>query len=393
MGKYDFDKITDRRGTWSEKWNIKENELPMWVADMDFETAPEIKEALLDRLKTGAYGYSYVPDEWYDAYISWWKRRHGLEMHKEELIFSTGVIPTVSSSVRRLTATNENVVILSPVYNIFYNCIVNNGARVLESKLIIKGGKWEIDFKDLEKKLSDPQTSLLLFCNPHNPVGRIWSADELMLIGDMCRKYGVTVISDEVHCDIADPEKSYVPFAKASKTCRDISITAIAPTKAFNIAGMVTSAVFVPDKFLRHKVWRQLNTDECAEPSFLAVTAAVSAFNKGEDWLNEMNEYVYGNKCFAESFIAENIPDAKVIHPEATYLIWVDCTRIAKSGRDLAHFIRKETGLFVSYGELYGTGGEGFLRINLACPKSMVKDGMERLKEGIGIYRMKYCGE
>lgn len=387
MGKYNFDKVIDRKSSWAIKWDIKDGELPMWVADMDFETAPEVKEALVERLGVGAYGYTYIPDEWYDAYISWWKRRHHLNINKDELIFSTGVIPTLSSSVRKLTTPNENVVIMTPVYNVFYNCIVNNGARALESRLIMKDGRWEIDFEDLEQKLSDPQTTLLILCNPHNPVGRIWSKEELIKIGELCYKHRVTVISDEIHCDITDPDKEYVPFAAASDICRDISITALAPSKSFNMAGMATSAAFVPNEFLRHKVWRQINTDECGEPSFLAVTAAIAAFTKGEEWLDELNEYVYGNKCYCEEFITNNIPGVKILHSEATYLIWVDCSDITKGKDDLARFIREKTGLFITRGGQYGPGGEGFLRINLACPRSIVVDGMDRLKKGIELYK------
>ena len=386
MAKYDFDKKLDRSASWSLKWDVKENELPMWVADMDFETAPEIKEALSERLSEGAYGYTIVPDEWYNAYISWWSERHGLSIKKEELIFSTGVIPTISSTVRKLTTPNENVVITTPVYNVFFNCIRNNGARVLESRLIEREDGFFIDFDDLEKKLSDPQTSLFLLCNPQNPSGRIWTKEELSRIGDLCKKYGVTVLSDEIHCDIVDPGKSYVPFASASDVCSEISITAIAPSKAFNMAGMCSSAVFVRDPVLRHKVWRQLNTDECGEPSFLAVTAAIAAFSSGSGWLSEMNDYVYKNKLFAEDFIRRNIPDVRMVHSEATYMIWLDLRDITKGRADLASFIRKHTGLFVSKGEIYGLGGEGHLRINLACPRSTVVDGMERLKKGIEIY-------
>ena len=389
MGKYDFDKKIDRSASWSEKWNVRENELPMWVADMDFEVAPEIRDSLSKRLSEGVYGYSFVPDEWYSAYISWWKIRHHLKIKKEELVFSTGVIPTVSSAVRKFTTPNENVLILSPVYNVFYNCIKNNGARVLESRLIENDGRFEIDFSDLEKKLSDPQTSLLLFCNPHNPTGRIWTKEELEKVGGLCKKHGVIVLSDEIHCDIADPGKEYVPFASASDICREISITAIAPSKAFNMAGMNSSAVFSSNSILRHRIWRQLNTDECGEPGYLAITAAIAAFTKGSDWLDEMNKYVYDNKLFAEDFIRENIKDVDLIHSEATYLIWLDCSRITKGRDDLAGFIRANTGLFVSKGEIYGSGGEGHLRINLACPRETVEDGMERLKKGIEMYVQK----
>lgn len=386
MAKYDFDKKLDRSASWSLKWKVAENELPMWVADMDFETAPEIMEALSKRLSQGAYGYTIVPDEWYNAYISWWKTRHKLDIKKEELVFSTGVIPTISSAVRKFTAPNENVVITTPVYNVFFNCIVNNGARVLESPLLERDGSFFFDFDDLEKKLSDPQTSLLLLCNPQNPSGRIWTKEELSRVGDLCKKYGVIVLSDEIHCDITDPGKEYVPFASASDVCRQISITAIAPSKAFNMAGMCSSAVFASDPVLRHRIWRQLNTDECGEPSFLAITAATAAFTKGSDWLSEMNSYVYENKLFAEDYIKKNIHDVRMIHSEATYMIWLDAGDITKGRADLASFIRKNTGLFISKGEIYGQGGEGHLRINLACPRSMVEDGMERLKKGIKMY-------
>ena len=387
MPKYNFDEILNRRGTNSLKWNVGENELPMWVADMDFRTAPEITEALQKRLALGAYGYSVIPDEWSDAYIHWWKERHHLGIRKEELIFSTGVIPTVSSTVRKLTTPNENVVIQTPVYNIFFNCIVNNGARVLENPLILKDGRWEMDFEDLEKKLADPQTSLMILCNPHNPVGRIWTREELSRVGELCAKYGVTVISDEIHCDIADPGKEYVPFAGVSETCRSISVTAIAPTKCFNIAGLNTSAALIPDRILRHKVWRQLNTDECGEPNFLAVTAAVTAFEKGGEWLDEMNAYVRSNKDYAIDFIRKNIPEIDPLDTEATYLLWADCRKATGPRTDLQKFIRKETGLYVSCGEQYGaTTGQGFLRINLACPRALVEDGMRRLADGIRKY-------
>ncbi|MBQ6462493.1 MAG: aminotransferase class I/II-fold pyridoxal phosphate-dependent enzyme, partial [Pseudobutyrivibrio sp.] len=308
MGKYDFDTPINRRGTDSLKWDVKENELPMWVADMDFQTAPEVREAIADRLAHGVFGYSDLTDEWYQAYQNWWNNRHGLKIEREWLIFSTGVIPSISSIVRKLTTPNEKVIIQTPVYNIFFNSIVNNGCRPLESPLIYKGGNYEMDLADLEKKMADPQASLMILCNPHNPVGRIWNRDELAKVGELAKKYGVTVISDEIHCDITIPGKSYVPFASVSDTCKDVSITCIAPTKCFNIAGMQTSAVVVANPFLRHKVWRGLNTDEVAEPNSFAQVVTEAAFNKGGQWLDEMREYVFANRKIAEDFIEKEIP-------------------------------------------------------------------------------------
>lgn len=383
---YDFDTVINRKNTASLKWDVAENELPMWVADMDFQTAPEIREAIESRAAHGVFGYSVIPDEWYDAYIGWWKNRHGFEMEKDWLIFCTGVIPAISSIVRKITTPAEKVVLMTPVYNIFFNSVLNNGRQVLENKLVYDGKSYHIDFDDLEKKLADPQTTLMLLCNPQNPAGIIWDRETLSRIGELCCKYRVTVISDEIHCDLTDPDCSYIPFASVSEECRSISITCIAPTKAFNIAGLHTAAVSVPDPYLRHKVWRGLNTDEAAEPNAFAVTAAVAAFTKGEKWLDELREYIYENKKYAESYISENIPQIKALPEKATYLMWLDITGTGGSSSQLAEFIRRETGLYISDGKEYGGDGKHFLRMNIACPRSVLKDGLERLKKGIEIF-------
>ncbi len=376
---YEFDAIIDRRGTNSIKWNVKDGELPMWVADMDFRAAPEILQALQARLDHGIFGYGDVTEDWYRAYQSWWQRRHGLTIEKDWLVFTTGVIPAISSSVRRLTAPGENVVIQTPVYNVFYNSILNNGRHVLENPLIYENGTYRMNLEDLERKLSDPQTTLMLLCNPHNPVGRIWERETLAAVGELCKKHHVRVLSDEIHCDITLPGKGYVPFAAASETCKALSVTAIAPTKCFNLAGLQTAAVCVPDPDLRHKIWRQLNTDEVGEPNAFAVCAAVAAFDKGEAWLDELCAYVAENRAFAAAYLAEHAPKLHVVPGEATYLTWVDISRVCPDSRAFADELRAKTGLFVTPGEIYGQTGRGFLRINLACPRSLVADGMQRL--------------
>ena len=379
--RYDFDTVIDRRAPDAVKWNVADGELAMWVADMDFLCAPEIEAALRRRLDHGVFGYADVPTEWYDAYRHWWRERHSLEMAREELIFTTGVIPAISSAVRRLTEPNENVVIQTPVYNIFWNCVVNNGARVLENPLVRRDGEYYIDFADLEKKLAEPQTTLMLLCNPQNPVGRIWTADELAEIGRLAKKHGVTVISDEIHCDITAPGKAYVPFASASDVCREISVTCVAPTKAFNIAGLHTAAVFVADPFLRRKIRRGLNTDEVAEPNVFAVAAAVAAFTEGGAWLDEMREYVFENRRVAEDFIAANVPALRAIRGEATYLLWIDGTRAAHpDGESLAKYIRRAAGVYLSDGAIYGECGRDHLRMNLACPRTVLLDALERIE-------------
>lgn len=381
--KYDFDTITDRRGTGSLKWDVGDNELPMWVADMDFKAAPEITEALSERISHGVFGYSIITKEWYDSYANWWNRRHGLSMDREGLIFCTGVVPAISSIVRKLTTPNENVVIQTPVYNIFFNSIINNGARVLESPLIYENGAYRTDLADLEKKLSDPQTSLMILCNPHNPVGKIWDGDTLAKIGRLCKKYRVTLISDEIHCDLTEPGKEYIPFASVSDDCREVSITCVAPTKAFNLAGMQSAAVYVPDPFLRHKVMRGLNTDEVAEPNSFAALAAITAFTKGEPWLDQAREYICKNRRTASDFIKSNIPQIGVVGQEATYLMWLDISALGTNSVTLAEFIRKETGLYLTAGTEYGKAGDSFLRMNIACPRALLLDGLERLNKGV----------
>ena len=382
--KYDFDTPVDRRGTDSIKWDVKDGELPMWVADMDFVTAPSIIDAMRERLEHGIFGYSGIPDDWYRAYIQWWKQRHGFEMDKEWLIFCTGVIPAISSAVRKLTTPNENVVIQTPVYNVFFNCILNNGCRVLENPLrYAEGHTYFIDFEDLEKKLSDPQTTLMILCNPHNPTGRIWSREELSRIGDLAYKHHVTVISDEIHCDITIPGKSYIPFASVSENCRKVSITCISPTKCFNIAGIKTAAVSVPDPVLRHKMWRALNTDEVAEPNTFAVVAAVAAFDKGGEWLDALCSYIAQNRQLVSDYVAREIPGVHVVQGEATYLLWIDVSRVPGSSKQIAKSIREKTGLFITAGSIYGQSGDHFLRMNIACPRQVVSDGMTRLRQGI----------
>lgn len=383
---YDFDTPTERRNTNSLKWDVAEGELPMWVADMDFQTAPEIREAIMKRAEHGIFGYSVIPDAWYEAYIQWWKMRHGYTMERDWLIFCTGVVPAISSIVRKLTTPAEKVLIQTPVYNIFFNSILNNGRQVLESPLRYDGKEYRIDFADLEEKLSDPQTALMILCNPHNPTGKIWDRQTLEKIGALCSRHHVTVVSDEIHCDLTDPEESYVPFASASETCRQISITCMAPTKAFNLAGLQTAAVSVPDEVLRHKVWRALNTDEAAEPNAFAVEAAVAAFTRGADWLDALRDYLYENKKLAEAYIEKEIPDVRAVASQATYLLWLDCSGLIGCGREAAGFLRRETGLYLSEGSQYGGNGADFLRMNIACPRAVLKDGLERLKNGLAAY-------
>ncbi|NNU77642.1 MalY/PatB family protein [Clostridium estertheticum] len=385
--RYDFEALTDRRNTNSLKWNVDENVLPMWVADMDFKTAPEIIEAIHEKVCKGILGYTIVPDVWYNSLSNWWERRHDFKINKEWLIFCTGVVPAVSSAVRKMTSVGENVLVQTPVYNIFFNSIVNNGRNIVENKLLYDGKQYSIDFKDLENKLTDPETTMMILCNPHNPIGKIWDKDTLERIGELCYKQHVFVLSDEIHCDLTDTQHDYIPFASVSEICAKNSITCVAPTKAFNIAGVQTAAVVVPDEVLRHKMSKALNTDEIAEPNAIAMEATVAAFTKGEEWLKELCFYIEENRKFAEKFIETELPELYLVPANATYLLWVDCSGITQDTTCLCKLLLSETGLYVSKGEAYGETGRGFIRINIACSRERLEDGLARLKKGIELFK------
>ncbi len=382
---YNFDRIIERRNTDSIKWDIEDNELPMWVADMDFQTAPEIVEAFSERLEHPVFGYCKLCDEWYDAYINWWKTNHGMEINREHLLFCSGVVPAISSIIRHITVPEDKIVLLTPNYNHFYNCINDNDRQVLEVEMIYNKSSYYIDYESLENALAKPDTTMMIVCNPQNPTGTIWNSSDLRKIGELCIKYGVTIISDEIHCDIVTPGKEYVPFSFASENNKNNSITCIAPTKAFNLAGLQTSALYIPNENIREKVRSSIEKDEISMPNSFASAAAVAAFTKGEKWLVELNSYIYNNKMTVKNYLQQEIPQIKLVWGDATYLLWLDCTLLKTDSKELAAKIRKNTGLYVMAGSYYGRGGEKFLRMNVACPNKVLLEGLERLKKGIAV--------
>ena len=384
---YDFDKLTDRSGTLSYKWDVKTGELPMWVADMDFEVAPPIRKAITERAEHGIFGYTLTPDAFFEAVSEYWHRRHGYKIPTGHMIYSNGVVAAISSIVRKLTTPAENVLIQAPVYNIFYNSIINNGRNVLSSDLVYDGSGYSIDFADLEEKLSRPQTTLMILCNPHNPVGRVWTRDELARIGALCHKHGVTVLSDEIHCDITAPGRAgYTPFAAVNDECRAISVTAIAAFKTFNIAGLQSACVYAEDPVIRHKTWRGINTDEVGEPNAFSMQANIAAFTECDEWVDEMLDYVFENKRIACEYINNEIEGMKAELSEATYLLWIDVSGVTDDSVDFCEKLRQLTGLYLSDGAEYGEAGRRFVRMNLATQRSLVKDGLERLKLGAAEY-------
>ena len=383
-----FDIKVDRRNTNCVKWDeARQDELPMWVADMDFLAAPSIRKAIIDKANVGAYGYSYTPIEYFLAYQSWWQRRHNVYMDTDWMMFSTGVVPAISSIVRKITTPAENVLILSPVYNIFYNSIYNNGRNILCSNLVYKNGNYEVDYVDLEEKLKNPQTTLMILCNPHNPIGHIWSKEELEKIGKLAYENNCIVLSDEIHCDIVKPGLEYTPFLSVNEECKNNSITCISASKCFNLAGLQSACVDVPNKNLRHKVNRGLNTDEVAENNFFAVEATIAALNDSEDYLDELNLYIEENKKIVASFIKDNDLKLTFTKPDATYLMWIDFSYYTNDTDNLQAYLRKNALLYLSKGSSYGNNGNLFLRMNLATQKENVIEGLNRLKKGLEMYK------
>ena len=388
---FDFDRIIDRRNTNSYKWDVKADELPMWVADMDFGTAPAVVDAIEKRLRQGAFGYNTVPDSFRESIIRWWQRRHRFTMEKEWILYCTGVVPAISSIVRKMTEIGDDIVVLSPVYNIFYNSILNNDRKVLASELRYKDESYAIDYADLEEKLSREMTSLFIFCNPHNPIGKVWDRPTLERIAELCIKHDVLVVSDEIHCDLTHIGHAYIPFASLSKEIADRTISCIAPTKTFNIAGLQTAAIVIPNPEIRKQVDRGINTDEVAEPNTFAIQAAEAAFDEGEEWLEELREYLELNREFLIGSLKELVPEVQVIEAEATYLAWIDCAAITEDTKALCAFIREKTGLYLSAGDIFGGNGSRFVRWNYACPKALLEDGIQRFVEGVALCQKDRC--
>lgn len=384
--KYDFDNLANRRHTSSLKWDVLDNELAMWVADMDFKTPKFITDKMKDIVEFSNFGYKNIPSSYFESYISWWNKRHNVKWDVSDMIFATGVVPAISSIVRKITTVGEKVLVMKPCYNIFFNSIVNNGRFILSSDLVYSNGEYSIDFKDLEEKLKDPQVNLMILCNPQNPCGKIYTKEELELIGKLAYENNVVVLSDEIHCDIVEKGYNYVPFQSVNDINRYNSITCISASKCFSLAGLQGACVVVPNKVIRHKVNRGLNTDEVAEANSFVCETFKEAFNNGEEYINELNDYIANNKKYAYDYIKNNIPQLTPVISHSLYLIWVDISKVSDDSLKFCQFLREKTGLYITEGSEYGECGKTFVRINLGTSLDYVKDGMERLKKGVELY-------
>lgn len=378
---HDFDRIINRKNTNSLKWDTACDQLPMWVADMDFLAAKPIRDAIKKRTEHGIYAYTTLPEQYFDAYVNWWHRRHDLKLKKDNLLFSNGVMPTISSIIRAFSNVDDKILIQTPVYHVFFHVIENNNRQVVENELIYKDDTYHIDYDDLDEKLED--VKIMLLCNPHNPVGRLWTKDELERIGGLCKKHDVLLVSDEIHCDLVNPGLSYVPYFLLDESLTDNAIMCMSPTKAFNIAGLQSSAAYTSNKELFEGLKKQLINDGYVMPNAFAIDSVIAAFNECEDWLDNVNEYIYENKMLVSNYIREELPILKYVKSEATYLLWIDCNNIGCDFEEFYENLRYKYGLYTSIGLQFGKCGNGFIRMNIACPKSYVVKALHILKEAI----------
>ena len=380
--EYDFDEIIPRRGTNSYKWDTPEEDgvLPMWVADMDFRTAPIIIEALQRRVAHGIFGYVKVPDAYYDAVVRWFSVRHRWRIDPRWIIYTTGVVPALSAIIKALTEPGDHVIVQTPVYNCFFSSIRNNGCEMSANKLLYREGRYSIDFDDLQAKAADPKAKLLLLCNPHNPAGRVWTPDELQRIGDICRRNGVVVVADEIHCELTYPGHDYTPFASLSAHFLENAVTCVSPSKAFNLAGLQIANIVAANEEVRRRINRSINDNEVCDVNPFGVEATVAAYtDDGSQWLAALRAYLWENYRFVCRFFAEHLPQYRVTPLEGTYLLWIDCRATGIGSDSTTLRLQEQQKLMVNSGTMYGPGGEGFIRLNIACPRTQLIDGLERM--------------
>ncbi len=377
--KYDFDKTIDRRATNSYKWDsAPEGVLPMWVADMDFRTAPAIIDALQKRVAHGIFGYTRVPDAYYDAVTSWFSRRHGWNIDREWIIYTSGVVPAVSAVIKALTVPGDKVIVQTPVYNCFFSSIRNNSCEIVSNPLRRTADTYEMDFDALERCAADPRAKVMLLCNPHNPAGRVWTPDELTRLGNICLRNGVTVVADEIHCELVYQGFKYTPFASLSDAFLHRSVTCVSPSKAFNIAGLQIANIVAFDNDLRSRIDKAININEVCDVNPFGVAATIAAYNEGEEWLNQLVDYLHGNYEAMAEFCRCELPEFPITRLEGTYLVWMDCSSLGMPSDALEHALLDDARLWLNAGTMYGAEGEGYMRWNIACPRSVMLDGLNR---------------
>ena len=384
--KYNFDEIIPRRNTNSVKWDeaAQDDIIPLWVADMDFRVLPQITEALRQRVDHGVFGYTHVPDSYYESVIRWFKDRHGLQGVKQsDIIYTSGVVPAISAIVRGLTLPGDKVLVQTPVYNCFFSSIRNQGCLVEENHLVYKNNTYVVDWDDFERKCADSRVRIFLLCNPHNPAGRVWKKEELQRMGEICQKHDVFVISDEIHCELVMPGNDYTPFASLSDDFLKNSATCVAPTKAFNIAGLQIANIIVKDRTKRERIDRAINIHEVCDVNPFGVIATEAAYTEeGAEWLRQLNTYLFANYQFLCDFFSKHFPSLEVVKLEGTYLVWVDCSSLSKSSTEIVNNLYRH-GVWMNDGVMYGENQGAFIRINIACPRKILEEGLLRMEKAL----------
>lgn len=392
---YDFDRVIERRGTNCSKWDSDPrtiegvdypvgSPLPLWIADMDFEVAPEITEALTERARHGVFGYTLIPDSCYDAIIDWEARRHGWRIEREWIQFAPGAVPAAHMAVQAFCQPGDRVIIQRPVYYPFFRTVLNNGAQIANNPLVLRGGRYEIDFEDFERQARDPRTTLFILCSPHNPAGRVWSREDLERLGDICAKNGVRVFADELHCDILMPGYKHQPFGNVDAVCRENSMTVIAPSKTFNLAGLQATILITPDPRMRLLYENVLARNSIPRPNLFAITGLEAAYRHGERWLDELLVYIKGNYDFLVNDLQERLPQVRVMPLEGTFLAWMDFSALEPDPYVLQKRMLTEANVWLDEGWVFGPEGNGFERLVLACPRSILKEALDRIVRAFG---------
>lgn len=386
---YDFDRVIDRRGTNCLKYDFAKERgrsdelIPLWVADMDFETAPCVKKRLQEAVEHGIFGYSEGKEEYFKAVHDWYARRFQWEVRPEWLVKTPGVVFALAACVRAFTREGDAVLLQQPVYYPFGEVILDNGRRLVNSPLVFKDGRYEMDFEDLEKKIVSEKVKLFLLCSPHNPVGRVWEEWELKKAGEICLRHGVLVVSDEIHSDFTLPGKKHHVFAALDPAFSEIAVTCTAPSKTFNLAGLQISNIFIENELLRVRFLRAVAQAGYSQAGLFGLLACQAAYEEGEEWLEELKAYLYENLVFVKSFLQEYLPEVKLIEPEGTYLLWLDFKALSLNADELEDLVVNRAKLWVDSGRMFGADGEGFQRINIACPRSVLRRAMEQLREAV----------
>lgn len=387
--EYDFSRPTERRGTDSYKWDSapEADIIPLWVADMDFETFPGITEALQRRVAHGIFGYTRVPEAYYEAVCNWFGKHHGWHINREDIIYTSGVVPAVSAVIKALTLPGDQVIVQGPVYNCFFSSIRNNGCEMVSNSLIYNKEelRYEIDFDDLERKLAHERARLMLLCNPHNPGGRVWTRDELTRVAELCHKYGVRVVSDEIHCELTLYDNEYVPFGSLPDELSHGSITCCSPSKAFNTAGLQIANIVCRDAEVRNRIDRAININEVCDVNPFGVIALQAAYSdEGYEWLTQLRAYISSNYDLLRERFARELPKCKVMRMEGTYLAWIDCSELHIPSDEIEEMLMHENKVWVNAGSMYGTEGAAFIRINMACTSELLNEGITRIVNGLG---------